>query len=288
MKVISKLVLSVSSDLASATVLTIASGAITVTGQLHRVDTEGSASTDDLVNISGGTGFKLLYLRPNNSARTVVIKHGTGNIKCFGNIDITLDDNHDFVVLLWDEANSTWCAMTDAGGGGGGTTLPVVDTTALVSDPSDPTKRARIDVGYVGTGQTRILEMPDGNARVRGCLNYMIFDAATPISVNTYWLGGFPMPFTIEDFYAVTYDSSGSLVPVDITVKVNGGAVANLSLGTGLPSGAGQYGGSGAPPHVAARTHVLTVTVNENGAGSAGTPAYGLWVYLTGYWGALL
>lgn len=39
--------------------------------------------------------------------------------------------------------------------------LPVLDTTALVRDPSDGTKRMRIDVGAVATATTRVLTMPD-------------------------------------------------------------------------------------------------------------------------------
>ena len=44
---------------------------------------------------------------------------------------------------------------------GGGTSLPVDDTTALVRDPADNTKLARIDVGAVATGTTRVLTVPD-------------------------------------------------------------------------------------------------------------------------------
>lgn len=42
---------------------------------------------------------------------------------------------------------------------GGATSFPLVDTTEVVKDPSDSTKRARIDVGAVGTGTTRVITM---------------------------------------------------------------------------------------------------------------------------------
>ena len=41
------------------------------------------------------------------------------------------------------------------------TSLPVIDTTAIVQDPVDATKQMRIDVGGVGTAQTRVVSMPD-------------------------------------------------------------------------------------------------------------------------------
>lgn len=41
----------------------------------------------------------------------------------------------------------------------GAGSLPVADTTALVSDPIDPTRRMRIDVGAVAASTTRVLSM---------------------------------------------------------------------------------------------------------------------------------
>ena len=43
------------------------------------------------------------------------------------------------------------------------TTLPAVDTQALVKDPSDPTKLVRIDVGAIATGTTRTIIMPNAD-----------------------------------------------------------------------------------------------------------------------------
>ena len=39
--------------------------------------------------------------------------------------------------------------------------FPINDANALVQDPVDNTKQVRIDAGAVGTGQTRVLSMPD-------------------------------------------------------------------------------------------------------------------------------
>jgi len=45
--------------------------------------------------------------------------------------------------------------------GGPGVSLPVDDNVALVRDPLDNTKTARLDVGAVGSGQTRVITVPD-------------------------------------------------------------------------------------------------------------------------------
>lgn len=67
---------------AAASELTIASGAITRTQLYHRVDTEADASSDNLDTISGGVEGQHLYLRPENTARTVVLTQ-SGNIRFF-------------------------------------------------------------------------------------------------------------------------------------------------------------------------------------------------------------
>ena len=92
--------------------LTIAAGAITVTRSHHRVDTQGAAATDDLDTINGGSSGRLLIIRPVSSARTVVIKHNTGNILTNGGLDISLDAAEDWAWLLYDAAATNWYAAT--------------------------------------------------------------------------------------------------------------------------------------------------------------------------------
>jgi len=62
------------------TELTIASGAITVTQGFHKIDTEADAGTDDLDTINGLVANALYLFKPENTARIVKFKHGTGNI----------------------------------------------------------------------------------------------------------------------------------------------------------------------------------------------------------------
>lgn len=96
--------------------LTIAAGVITATHSHHRVDTEAAAASDDLDTVSGFVANRLLLLQPVSDARTIVIKHNTGNILCVNNADLTLDDAHDFAILLYDSSLSKWMALFDSGG----------------------------------------------------------------------------------------------------------------------------------------------------------------------------
>jgi hypothetical protein len=90
--------------------LTIATGAITVTGSYHNVDTEADAASDDLDTISGGTDGAILVLRANNDARTVVVKDSTGNLELTG--DMSLDNTQDTITLIFDNALSAWLEIS--------------------------------------------------------------------------------------------------------------------------------------------------------------------------------
>jgi hypothetical protein len=83
--------------------LTIATGAVTVDGAYHRIDTESAASTDDLDTINGGYSGHLLIISPVSSARTVVAKDGTGNLVLAG--DFSMDNQEDRLVLLHNGSN---------------------------------------------------------------------------------------------------------------------------------------------------------------------------------------
>lgn len=78
--------------------LTIASGAITITKSFHRVDTEGDSASDNLTTINGGAEGDILILRAEDSARTVVVKDGGGNLLLSG--DFSLDNVQDTITLI--------------------------------------------------------------------------------------------------------------------------------------------------------------------------------------------
>lgn len=107
-----------------ATELTIAAGVITRTQSYHSVDTQNDDPSDNLDTINGGAWGDVLIIRAANDARTVVIKHNTGNIWLIGETDISLEDTEDHISLVYDGAK--WCSVGDgggAGGGGGSTTI---------------------------------------------------------------------------------------------------------------------------------------------------------------------
>jgi hypothetical protein len=95
--------------------VTIASGVITPTTSRHPVDTEGGAASDDLDTISttGTSSGDLLILQAVSSARTVVVKHNTGNIQCGS--DRTLDNTNDQILLM--RAGSNWVMLSFADNG---------------------------------------------------------------------------------------------------------------------------------------------------------------------------
>lgn len=101
-------------NLTDSTELTISSGSVTATQGYHTVDTESDAATDDLdtVTVAGGEG-DVLILRAESSARTVVIKHGTGNIQCAEGYDLSLDSDYDYAILIRKDG-SNWMAFSGA------------------------------------------------------------------------------------------------------------------------------------------------------------------------------
>lgn len=90
--------------------LTIASGAITVTGVYHLVDTEASAASDDLDTINGGTAGQYLELRTANSSRDVVVTN-SGNITTPTGTSITLTSTAMTISLKYDGALSKWLVL---------------------------------------------------------------------------------------------------------------------------------------------------------------------------------
>lgn len=93
--------------------LTIATGAVTATKSYHTIDTESDAASDDLDTISGGRAGQILVVQANNSARSVVLKDGTGNLKLSG--DITLDNAEDTAVLVSD--GTSWYELSNSNNG---------------------------------------------------------------------------------------------------------------------------------------------------------------------------
>lgn len=97
--------------LTGSSTLTISSGAITATNNLHKVDTEAGAASDTLDTVSGGADGFVLLLSLANSSRIVTVGNNTGNVLCMGGKNITLAADGDFAVLVYSSALSKWRAM---------------------------------------------------------------------------------------------------------------------------------------------------------------------------------
>ena len=92
----------------TAVELTIASGAVTKTYSHHTITVQ-SGSTDDLDTISGGAQGEVILIRPTDGAKTIILKHNTGNIWNPSTEDVTLDDADDYAVLVY--SGSKWCIV---------------------------------------------------------------------------------------------------------------------------------------------------------------------------------
>jgi hypothetical protein len=99
---------------ATITELTIATGAVTATRSHHTIDTESDASTDDLDTITATNAVDgtLIAILPANTARTIVVKHNTGNIKTTSGEDIELDSTDKYFAAIY--FGTTWYEL---GGG---------------------------------------------------------------------------------------------------------------------------------------------------------------------------
>jgi hypothetical protein len=93
-------------------VITIASGAITVSGSFHRVATEDAASTDDLDTINGlAIDGARLVLVSNNGTQDVLVKNNTGNIRLAGS-DFLLSTTADTLELMYSSAITQWLEIS--------------------------------------------------------------------------------------------------------------------------------------------------------------------------------
>lgn len=113
----------------AATQLTIAGGAVTASRSMHKIETEAAAASDDLATISGGSEGDLLFIRAYNTAHTVVVKHGTGNIYLLSGADFSLDDTEKMIMLVHN--GTYWIGL---GGGGGVDASGVTFTPGTLGD----------------------------------------------------------------------------------------------------------------------------------------------------------
>lgn len=166
-------------NLSGTAELTIDSGAVTVTQSLHTLDTEADAASDDLDTITAAAGMgagAILILGPEDVARVVTLKNGTGNLVL--NEDFILSAANRRILLQYDGTN--WneiarsvqsagtvlrCAAyhnTTQGSIGGSVTALNLNSedvdSSTMHDTSTDNNRITIPVGgagtYVVTGST--------------------------------------------------------------------------------------------------------------------------------------
>lgn len=138
----------------AATELTINAGVVTATQGVHTIDTAGDGATDDVDTINGPANQQLLLIRAEHTDRTVVLKHGTGNLELGGG-DFTLDATDQFALLYYDATLTKWVLIGATPGAGGGD---------LKADGSVPLT-ANWDVGaYTLQGTQFISDIAGGTA----------------------------------------------------------------------------------------------------------------------------
>lgn len=101
-------------NLNSFTAKTIASGAIVGDASTITVDTEASAASDNLDDITGLNAGDIIYLKIANASRVVVVRNnggGTGTIRTPSGTDITLNSVNQIMMLIYN--GSTLNAIND-------------------------------------------------------------------------------------------------------------------------------------------------------------------------------
>ena len=224
--------------------LTIAAGAITVTQAYHTVDTVADGATSDLATINGGATVNLIILRAEDGARTVVVKHNTGNIWLQGKADISLDDLEDGIMLAWD--GTKWFDIA-AGGGGGGD----VATDAIWDAAGDLVQGTGADTG-ARLAKGAALALPRMNAGATaiewGSAGQIVFPASVNASANVntlddYEEGSWTPAYTSTSATFTYQTQSGHYVRIGNRVFIGWymsitnvtGTTTNAVTVTGLP-----------------------------------------------------
>jgi hypothetical protein len=98
--------------LGPGTTLTMAAGAVTVTGSFHVIDTSGGAA-ENLNTINGGVDGAILVLKSFSVARVPTLKDGAGNLALAG--DFAMDATGDTIMLLY--LSGTWRELSRSNNG---------------------------------------------------------------------------------------------------------------------------------------------------------------------------
>lgn len=183
--------------------LTIATGAITVTGVKHTIDTEADAASDDLDTINGGSDGQVLFIRANNDARTVVLKHNTGNIYCTGLADITLDNYSDTIALDYSGTLSKWVVRNATPAQGRKADSALQNNIIFVKD----IKGSGSNGGTFTSGAWRTRELNTLTGSITGAS--LASDQVT-LPAGTYKITGYAPAASVDGHQAQLYNASDS------------------------------------------------------------------------------
>jgi hypothetical protein len=191
-------------NLGTASELTIATDAITVTGNHHSVDTEADAGTDNLATINGGAAIlsgHLLVLKAENVARVVTVKDGTGNLLLMGG-DFALDNAKHRLLLIKD--GSSWYEVARNVGGAGG--APAAHATSHQNGGSDEISVAGLS-GLLADAQVPMThasshENGGGDEISVAGLSGLLADGQTPLAHKTSHQSGGSDAIKLDDLSA--------------------------------------------------------------------------------------
>jgi hypothetical protein len=262
---------------AEPSTITVVMGAATATQTLHFL-TLSTGTVGSLHTLAAAKGVGDLVIVTAFTGRTITILSGTGNILTFNGGNLTVTSTSPTLLI---RMGDYWFCLQNGAAASGGTPLPVADSTALVSDGA---KLVGLDAGAVTSGQTRRIQSPDGDSRVRDVLSWIFADVAT--TGTTYNGIVLPAGFYVESIRVsvggihltdagvwFTLKSQGVAVGASIPVGTPVGLATNIAYGTladvNVPLTSGQF---------------LQVTCDDDGAGSTGSPVVDCVIHVVGHW----
>jgi hypothetical protein len=270
-------------SLGASTELTIATDAVTVTGKHHSVDTEADAGTDNLATLTAGAGVTdghLLVLKPENVARVVTVKDGTGNILLRGG-DFVLNDAEHRLLVIKDGANWYELARNSAGAGIGDVVGPGSSVDDRIATFDGTTGKLIQDGGstIVGVIAAAVAAGPAAHKTshenggtdeisVAG-LSGLLADGQTPLAHKTSHQAGGSDAIKLDDLASPddNTDLNASTSAHGLLPKLGGGTTNYLRADGTWAAPAG--GGGGSMPAVE-----FTATANRPPSSSYATPDY--------------
>ena len=276
-------------EFANSTELTIASGVITPTQNLHSVDTESSAASDDVntITVAGdvGEGF-VLTLQVESDARTVVLKNATaGAANLDIGADITLDESYTTQSLIYDGSN--WKTFSYAAAPAFASISPLTTRGDLLYGSSGTVTGARLAVGAANqvltSDGTDVAWAAAGTGVNRQNANPLIINGNMAISQRATSATGKSTSgyYTVDRWYA-DISSAGTWTQTQTALTSGdafGDGFAN-SLKMDLTGGAGSAG-SAAYVHLKTSLEGFDLQMFKKGTSAAETFTVAFWVKAT-------